>query len=217
MRAVIFANGSLGDPSAARAAIQRDDLLIAANGGTQNSLSLHMRPAVIIGDLDSLSPDLLEELRAQGTHFAIHPRDKDQTDLELAVRYAIEQGVQEILFLGLLGGRLDQTLANLLLLALPDWGRIRFVVVSGPDTAHFLREGDHVLIEGQAGDLVSLLPLSPQVSGVTTLGLRWPLDAAELHFGSTRGISNEIIEHPVQIQIDGGYLLVVHRETSFSG
>jgi thiamine pyrophosphokinase len=170
---------------------------------------------VVIGDLDSLSPVLVDELETRGTRLVAYPRDKDQTDLELALRYAIDQGAGEILLLGLLGGRLDQTLANLLLLALPDWGDVRLVTVAGPDTAYFLRAGETLSLAGGIGDIVSLIPLSGTISGVTTHGLRWPLQGAELRFGSTLGISNEVVETPSRIQVEAGQLLVVHRKTSF--
>jgi thiamine pyrophosphokinase len=215
LRAVIFANGDLDDPQAAMQAIRPGDLLIAADGGTHNCRALGLHPDTVIGDLDSLSPGLLEELESRGTHFVVHPRDKDQTDLELALHYAIDQGASEILLLGLLGGRLDQTLANLLLLALPDWGKVNLAAVSGPDTAHFLRPGEAINVTGRTGDIVSLIPLSPTVTGVTTQGLRWPLHDAELRFGSTLGISNEVVGTTVRIQSRTGQLLVVHRKTGF--
>jgi thiamine pyrophosphokinase len=211
LRAVIFANGILNFSQETSVAIRPGDLLIAADGGAQNCLALGLTPAVVIGDLDSLSPDQLENLQVKGARFVVHPRDKDQTDLELALRYAIEQGAREILLLGLLGGRLDQTLANLLLLARPDWNDIRLSTVEGPDTAHILRAGDTITLLGQVGDIVSLIPLSPKVSSVTTQGLRWPLRNAELSFGSTLGISNKIVATNPRIQIEAGELLVVHR------
>jgi thiamine pyrophosphokinase len=211
-RCVIFANGTIPDLPAARAAIRPDDLIIAADGGSRHCLALNLSPEFVIGDLDSLEPTEQARLQTGGSRFEQHPRDKDQTDLELAIRFAVSAGAPEILLLGLLGGRLDQTLANLLLLARPDWGQVRLSLVDGPDTAWLLRSGDSLQIAGIPGDLVSLIPLSNSVTGVTTWQLRWPLQAARLPFGSTWGISNEILTAPAAVQIDAGLLLVIHRQ-----
>lgn len=212
MRAVIFANGNLSYPGEARAAIHPGDLLIAADGGAQHCRNLGLKPAVVVGDLDSLTPEHREELVSAGTQLVTYPRDKDQTDLELALHYAILQGVDEILLLGLLGGRLDQTLANLLLLAKTEWKTMRLAILEGPDSAHLLRQGEAISLIGQTGDIVSLIPLSPTVTGVTTQGLRWPLSEASLQFGSTLGISNEMTGPSAQVSLGSGLLLVIYRE-----
>ena len=211
MRVIIFANGIVSDPAIARGAIRPDDLLIAADGGAQNCQILGLTPNVVIGDLDSLNPSDLDTLNDRGTQFVLYPKDKDQTDLELALRHAVNSGANEILLIGLLGGRLDQTLANLLLLSLPDWGDVQLASLEGPDTAHFLRGGNSIELKGQAGDIVSLIPLSPKATGVTTRGLRWGLQDAELSFGSTLGISNEMVKPNSLVKIDAGNLLIVHR------
>jgi thiamine pyrophosphokinase len=211
LRAIIFANGIFKDPEKARSEINSEDLLIAADGGTLHCLEIGLIPDVVIGDLDSLPKPQWDELKDQDTQFILHPRDKDKTDLELALSYAVEKGAQEIIFLGLTGGRLDQYLANLLLLSRTEWNNARLAVWSGMDKAFLLHSNDHIQIEGQAGDVVSLIPLTPMVSEVTTQGLKWPLKAADLQFGNTLSISNEILQSPVQVQIGEGCLFVVHR------
>ncbi len=211
MRAVIFANGTFNDIPGALSEIIPEDLLIAADGGTVHCLQLGLIPDVVIGDLDSLPTSQWEALRTQDTHFIIHSPDKDKTDLELALGYAVLQGAQDIILFGLTGGRLDQSLANLLLLSKDEWSNARLVVCNGPDKAFLLHSGDNLTIEGQPGDIVSLIALTPIVARVTTQGLRWPLEAADLQFGSTLSVSNQISQTPTQVQIGEGCLLVVHR------
>lgn len=185
--------------------------MIAADGGTKNCLALGLTPDFIIGDMDSIDPGQRAALETGHTVFQKFPQDKDQTDLELALHFAVGNKADEILLLGLLGGRLDQTLANLLLLSRPEWSKSRLVVVEGLDTAYILHGGENLVIQGEAGDTISLLPLSPQVTGVTTQNLRWPLAEARLDFGSTLSISNEMTVSTAAIQIATGTLLVVHR------
>jgi thiamine pyrophosphokinase len=211
MRAVIFANGVLNDHQTTRKNLRAGDWLIAADGGTENCLALGLQPTTVIGDLDSLSDDRREELEKQGTHFLVHPRDKDQTDLELALTLAVQEGAEEILLIGLLGGRLDQTLANLLLLARPEWQTARLVVSDGLDSAYLLHPDQPLILSGEPGEVVSLIPLTPVVEEVSTSGLRWALNDTRLSFGSTLGVSNEMTSTSCQVTFRKGVLLVVHR------
>ncbi len=211
MRAVIFANGSLGDFNQAYQLIRPDDLIIAADGGSLNCLSTGHWPDIVIGDLDSLSTELIGEFKKRKIRLLEVPRDKDKTDLELAIQFALDQGVAEVLFLGLYGERLDQTLANLLLLTRDEWEDLRLAVSSGKDMAYLLRSGDTIDLDGDPGDLVSLIPLSRRVQGVSTKGMRWSLSDAELSFGTTLSISNEIVTPEASVKIQSGKLLVVHR------
>src|SRR5215203_3818201 len=121
MRAVIFVNGIIPDPAAVRRWVREGDDLIAADGGAHHAVAMGLRPRVIVGDLDSVEPALATELAAQGTELEKYPVAKNKTDLELAIERAIHDGAQEIVLLGALGGRLDQSLANVLLMAQQDW------------------------------------------------------------------------------------------------
>jgi thiamine pyrophosphokinase len=212
LRAVIFANGIFTKSSKLRANIREDDLLIAADGGAQHCLDLGLRPATVIGDMDSIPPQLIDDLKAQGAQLIVYPRNKDQTDLELALSYALEQGVQEVLLFGLLGGRLDLSLANLTLLARDDWQNVSLVVSDEPDTAYLMRDHDAISLHGKPGDIVSLIPLTNQVTEVSTTGLRWPLESAVLALGNTISVSNEMLSETARIRIGAGKLLLVHRD-----
>ena len=156
MRVIIFSNGQM-DPSAIKNAItsQAYDLLLAADGGASNCMSLGLTPAVVIGDLDSLSQVQQDNLRSQGVKFIQYPERKDYTDLELALTYAQAKGAKEILILGELGARWDQTVANLLLPA-----RFPTMLISLLDHGqeiHYLPAGKALRIYGQPGDIVSLM------------------------------------------------------------
>jgi thiamine pyrophosphokinase len=184
------------------------DRVICADGGAQHALALGLAPDVVIGDLDSLDDDLQARLEGEGCQVLVHPTRKDETDLELALRYAIDRGVEEILILGALGGRIDQTLANVLLLALPELEGIKTRIVAG-DQEMFLIRGQ-ALIEGQVGDTVSLLPIAGDVTGITTKGLEYPLQHGALKFRSTLGVSNVLMAPVARVQVERGLLLCVH-------
>lgn len=209
MRAIIIAGGQAA-PDEDKLWAQRGDLVIAADGGAARALSWGLVPHLVIGDMDSLADGHRAELAARGCRFVVHPRAKDETDLELALTYAVQQGAQEIVVLGALGGRLDHTLANILLLALPALVGVAVSIVEGRVDVRLLRSGEVATVEGEPGDLVSLLPLGGQAHGVTTIGLAWPLYGESLRLGFTRGISNEMVAPKAEIRVDSGYLVIVH-------
>jgi len=208
----IFANGEFTPPPGVENTL-KGRYIICADGGTRHALALALMPHLIIGDLDSVAAEVVRRLESEGTKVLRFPRDKDQTDLELAMGEAIRRGAEDILLLGMLGGRLDQTLANVFLLTLPAWDGARLWLVDGPDTAYLVREGDTLTLSGQPGDTVSLLPLTPTVGGVSTRGLRWALNEATLYFGRTLTISNELISERANVHVETGRMLVIHRTT----
>jgi thiamine pyrophosphokinase len=208
MRAIVIANGHIGNLEISRVQTWLYDLVICADGGAQHALALGLAPDVVVGDLDSLDGDLRARLEDEGCQVLVHPPRKDETDLELALRYAIDHGVDEILILGALGGRIDQALANILLLALPELEGIKTHIVAG-DQEMFLIRGQ-AFIEGQVGDTVSLLPIAGDVTGITAEGLEYPLQHGTLKFGPTLGISNVLTAPVAWVQVEQGLLLCVH-------
>ncbi len=207
-RCIIFANGILPDLAAARRLIRPDDLILAADGGTRHALDLGLTPSIIIGDLDSLTFDL-RPLTDLGTKVIQRPRDKDETDLELALDYAVQNGCREIVIIAALGGRLDQTLGNLALLSNVQLSTFNVKLDDGVEQTFFCRDRSEV--EGRRGDLVSLIPWGGEVRGARTQGLRWPLSDETLLPHKTRGISNELLDEVASIKIASGLLLIVHR------
>lgn len=210
-RTVIIANGHLTDPARARQHIRPDDYIICADGGTYHARTIGLTPDVVVGDLDSLDSNMHVELEAAGVRFEVHPAYKDETDLELALRLAVAEGATEIQILAMLGGRLDQTLANLFLLARPEWASVPIRATEGDQTLWPVRGGQAMTIPGEAGDILSLVPLTPQVAGVTLEGVEWPLRAATLHFGSTLTISNVLTIPEAHLGVEEGVVLVIHQ------
>ena len=210
MRAVIFVNGTILDYTQLVRWLRPDDYLIAADGGARHCAALGILPAVLVGDLDSITPELLAEYEQAGVAIERHPPRKDETDLELAVRRAVADGATEILLLGALGGRLDQTLANLLLPARQEW-TVPILLADGRQLARVVRGGESVTIRGAEGDTVSVVPMSAEVTGITYTGLEYPLVDATLRLGSTQGVSNRMAGESATIRIASGILLVVQE------
>ena len=116
-RIIIFANGDLPDLNKVRAILHADDFIICADGGARHALALGLKPDLVIGDMDSIQKDQWQQLEREGVPIELYPRDKNETDLELAIARAVELQPSEIIIIAALGGRLDQTLGNIALLA----------------------------------------------------------------------------------------------------
>jgi thiamine pyrophosphokinase len=209
VRAVLVAGG---DPSPADAGWLDDaDLVVAVDGGAAWLASIGRRPDALVGDFDSVYPDLVLRLEAGGAAIERHQTAKDSSDCELAVAYASQRGAERIVVLGALGGeRLDHELANVLLLAgPPPPAGHELRIVRGATCLRAVHPGGSLSIEARPGSLVSLLPLAGDAKGVTTIGLRYPLRDEPLPMGSTRGLSNVVATKPASVQLRRGTLLVI--------
>lgn len=208
-KAIILFHGDLSSVENISKFIDRDTLLIAADGGLTHFLKLNILPHVIVGDLDSTPSELVETCRKKGVKIIKHPKEKDQTDSQLAVEYAIFREAQEITIFGVLGDRIDHMTANLGYLSeIASKTKIR--IVEGKQIVNFLR--DEMTIRGEIGDELSLIPMKDPAKGIFTSGLQYSLKNENLEFGSTRGVSNVFTNKEVKIKIKKGVLMVMHRK-----
>jgi thiamine pyrophosphokinase len=207
MKFIIFANGTLKESTIKLDSHAR---ILAADGGAQHCLQLGIIPEAVIGDFDSLSAQEIRQLESRGAVLHRYPADKDETDLELALDYALAAGADEIILYGLLGGRWDMSFANILLLAAPRYTGVHFQVIAEGTRMYILRGGESLDLTGETGETVSVLPLSPEIHGLVYQGLAWPLENASLLFGSPRGVSNRLVGHAARISLVDGVVLVVH-------
>ena len=205
----IIANGELDSETAHRLRNASVDWLIAVDGGADHCRALGLVPNLIVGDLDSLTPETLTHFSQAGVPLECHPAQKDETDLELALLSAVRQGAEYIILAGALGGRLDMTLANVLLLTRPQLRHVRIELWEQQRKTWLLRPPGGEA-HGQPGDTLSLIPLQGDAEGLTTEGLAYPLNDETLFFGQARGLSNVFTESLARIQIRAGVLLAIH-------
>jgi thiamine pyrophosphokinase len=211
MRAVVVASGELIAADAAH--LDGAELTIAADGGAASLERIGRRPQVLVGDLDSVDASLVARLERGGTRVERHPADKEASDTELAVAAAFAAGATEVTLLGATGGeRLDHEIANLLLLADASFAERALSAARGSARVSALHGGQRRRLVGRPGDLVTLLPVGGDASGITTDGLRWPLEAATLSMGRSRGLSNEVVSAPASVGLERGVLLVIETQ-----
>jgi thiamine pyrophosphokinase len=210
-RALIFANGDLGEPAILRKRLESlpFDVVLAADGGASNAEALGLAVDRVVGDFDSLPPATRDALTRRGATLLPRPADKDETDLELALLDALHLGATQAVVVAATGGRLDMTLANVGLLLHPALRGLDIQFWIGKDTAFLLRPPGGE-IPGSVGDGVSLIPLGGEAGGIATHGLAFPLAGETLTVGPARGVSNRVDRLPARIELASGALLVVH-------
>ncbi|MFZ5823961.1 MAG: thiamine diphosphokinase [Bacillota bacterium] len=206
MKVAIFAAGQVYDHDSAGRLLGQPDLVMCADGGVRHALAMGLTPDLLLGDFDSADPAMIADLEQRGTPVLRVPVEKDQTDTHLALEEAVRRGATEIWLVGASGGRLDHTVANLLLLpGVP----VPVTLVDGKNTARLLRPGQSLTVAGEAGDFLSLLPLTPEVTGVVARQVKWPLENATLRWGESLGVSNQMTGPEAHVAVGEGLLLVI--------
>ncbi len=208
---VVFGGVSLAPSPRLRARLRAipQPYVIAADSGAASALAFGYVPDLVVGDMDSIDAATLAEVERRGIPLQPYPREKDATDGQLALERALQLDPSELVLVGFLGGaRLDHSLANVLLLNLLPAGA---AIVEEENECRLLRPGDSWTWRARPDELVSLLPLAAEARGVSTHGLRWPLAAATLRLGDTRGISNEPVAVEVGVALGSGLLLVTRH------
>lgn len=224
MRTVVVANGEWNSEWG-KQELASFDLLVAADGGADRILESGYLPHALIGDLDSVQPENLEKCRVQGIHIQQFPREKDETDLELALEYAVsrikeledraalqnpssnkQEQLKDIWLLGATGGRVDHLLGNLAIMLgfLKRGFRIR---AKDPYHELWLIRGQEKL-KGEKGQELSLIPFS-EVAVVRTEGFYYPLNNDTLRQDSPRGISNVFLGEDAFVDVSEGVVLAV--------
>lgn len=212
-RVLVFTGGDRVDPAVIDVDALRADFVIAADSGVDLARSANVVPDVVIGDFDSASAKSVEWARRQGSKLDSHPKDKDQTDFEMALRLAANQEADEIVVIGGGGRRVDHLLANLtalaLALALPAQAATRVRAVIGEARLDVVGPLAPLDAAGEPGQLLSLIPIGGDAEGVRTTGLRFPLSSETLAAGTSRGMSNEFTSTRCTVVLTRGTLLAI--------
>jgi thiamine pyrophosphokinase len=195
----LIANGLLERSSDLLKEILSHDVIVAVDGGLNHCHQLGIVPNLIVGDLDSASPELLALYgRVETRRF---PKDKDKTDFQIALEMVLNQENVRATGYGALGGRTDHALANIFLLSIYPG---TFAISSSAETLFVV--GRSVSLDCYPGQTLSLIPLNGPVRGINTEGLKWELSGGTMdkHF---MGISNVCLNHRVRISVLEGDLL----------
>jgi len=207
MKAVVLAGGKIENYDKVKKYLCESSLIICADSGIEHAFNMGIIPDLLVGDMDSISPEAAAKVQELGIEKYTYPSEKDYTDTELAIDIAISKGVREVILLGGLGDRPDHSLANIYLMV--NFKRQGLELkLAGENWEMFLI--DKVAeVSGKKGDILSLIPISPEAIGVETEGLYYPLKGETLLMGPARGISNVFLGNVAKISIKQGLLLAV--------
>ena len=206
-RALVFAGGDFAPDHLPTQRAEGQDLIVCVDRGLEHCLQVGLRPDRLIGDLDSAPQSLLNDERIAHVKRHVYPCDKAASDLELALTILAEESVDEVILMGVSGGRTDHMLFNWQLVRLRPWPfSIQFV----DETTHtyVLVGASNVQITSIPGFFLSLLAME-RCNGVGTKGLQYPLSDAVIEAGSTLGLSNGVVAERVHVEISSGTLLVM--------
>ncbi len=191
------------------------DVVIAADSGLANTRAHSVKADVVVGDMDSVDPGHLSDAESAGAVVERHPVGKNESDLELALVAALERGATRAMIVVRDGGRLDHALANLTVLASPRWAEMEISALVGSSRVWpVLRERTLPL---ESGDHLALHAIGGPATGVTSAGVRYPLDRERLDAFEARGIANVVEAAGPTIQLEAGVLLAISSPTPTSG
>jgi thiamine pyrophosphokinase len=206
---LVVAGGEIRDKAFLRSKLSelKPAEIICADSGAGYLHAIGLVPHVIIGDMDSLSPGMLEYFTERGSRIIRFPEGKNETDTQLALEYALDAVPDEIYVFGAFGTRIDHALANVSLLAMGVKKGISIRLIN-EWCETFVVDGESV-IEGEPGQTVSLLPFSDKVTGITIEGFEYPLTDGVMEIGIPYGVSNRLIASHGLISVKSGHLLVI--------
>lgn len=206
---IIFAGGPINDVTHIRSFLKDAPYIICADGGARHLIRLDIEPNKLIGDLDSIDADLLEQYKTADNVEVIHAPDQNSTDLEKALKL-IPDDAQRIDIFGALGGRMDHQLANIFTLEKHHKPN-RFCIHDEQNEVRLLTEDYH--FTGNIGDKVGIIPLR-DIKNLSFAGLKFSAEGLSGDFAlGWLGTSNELIEDKASIKIDSGLaIFTLYRE-----
>ena len=206
MSTLLVANGDIDDFEWLALLARSAEWVVGVDGGTNHLKRARVVPDLVVGDFDSISAELHAWITSNKVDTVPFPREKDQTDLELAIAVAARRSTAPIMIVGVFGGRIDQTIANVSLLASPMLrGRVASIVTKH-EQLKMLGEGKHY-IQAVVGDTLSFIAFLSDVHFTSTTGLKWNLVNSTLKLGTARGISNVVENSLIEIEISRGTVL----------
>ncbi len=183
---------------------------IGVDAGVMTLLGMGIEPVEAVGDFDSVTDSEYEKIRSAFPSLERSPAEKDESDTELALNKAMQYNPDTVIVTGVTGGRLDHYMAALHIVF--DYQRsypnIDFMIVNKQNRIRFMEPGTFHLKADQAFKYISFYPFAQEVSGFTIEGVKYPVKEERIPFGSTRFISNELLEE-AKLEFTGGHLIVI--------
>ncbi len=204
---LIVGNGNDNSALFYRKLAKNVDFIIGVDGGAGKLFKHHIRFNLAIGDFDSISKSAFSSIKKAGVHILQFPEDKDYSDTELAVRFALRNHFDKFVLSGMCGKRIDHTLFNISLLYMLLKKRKDVCIIEENKEIYITR--NTISIKTGKDSTVSLYPVTSTVQSVRVSGLKYDLNGRTLSKGKTLTLSNVAISDKVQVEISKGVLLII--------
>ncbi len=190
------------------------DKIVVADGGLKYLDALEIRPDIILGDFDSVSPDLLHQYEKQGFKIERLNPMKDVTDTEAAFEEALNSEPDVIDILGAVGSRFDHSYANMFLLKKGYELGVKVYIITKLNKIHIIKGTTQFNKKEMYGKYISLIQFDGSAKGIYLEGFVYPLNDFDFDTSKTYrlGVSNEVIEETSVVRVREGYLLVVESK-----
>lgn len=212
MKICIVLNGEIKDYIKTKAIMNNEnyDFIICADGGANHLYKMEITPNYIIGDLDSANEEIINYYNNKNVLFEKFPSKKNETDSEICIFLAKELKAKNIDFVGALGGRIDHTIANINLLYYVKERDIVPRIISEKEDV-YIAVNEKLKIEGNKGDIISVIPIKGDAIGVTLDNLEYPLENYNMRYSEPLGISNVMLTDSCVISVKEGALLIIRN------
>lgn len=210
MKICIILNGEIKDYNYINKIIKNNsyDYIICSDGGVNHAYNMNIVPNYIIGDLDSANEDIIEYYKSKNVMFEKFPTKKDETDTELCINFSCELKAKEIDLIAALGGRIDHTIANVNLLYYIRKKGIITKIISEKEEIYIAID-EEVTIDGNIGDVISILPIKNDIKGITLKNLEYQLENYNIEFSKPLGISNVMTNKNCNIKVNEGSVIII--------
>lgn len=206
-KALIIANGNLGDASSLKKKLPESDLVIACDGGIRHLKALELLPDIIVGDFDSAEPALLKSYLDMGIPYKKYPKEKDKTDTHIAVDIALQEGADEIILTGAFGSRFDHSYANVMLLVYLSKMGIKGKIMDSCNTVMVFNKSFE--LSGTPGRILSLLPLGDNCIIESLSGLAYKVENKSFPVDFPVGVSNVFEGSKASVKLKSGWIMAV--------
>ena len=209
MNCLICLNGTPPSKSLLNRYISDGYALIAVDGACNYLQQYELFPDVVIGDFDSFNITEIEHTVKKSGQVFKYNSDKDYTDGQLALKYAVENGYKDILIVGALGGRADHEFENYRLLNVPGTYGCQVTILE--DDCSIFLVSDTVQIQHHKNCTVSLLPYTDKVHISKIDGFKYAANdllLSRTDYLTNSGVSNVIIKDKANIAVSDGVLIV---------
>jgi thiamine pyrophosphokinase len=185
--------------------------VIGVDKGIEMCFQCDITPSILMGDFDSVNGEVLAHYeQSSNVEIQRFQPEKDDTDTQMAISYAIHNGSTQIAIVGATGSRIDHLLGNLQCLCLPLEKNVECYLIDTNNKIMLLNKSIKIRKAKQYGNYVSLLALTNEVTKLTLKGFKYPLKEYTLTNQSGGfGVSNEIIEEEAEIEFQTGILIMI--------